>query len=253
MAVTDLFGEATVLDALSWVSLPFAARVAKLAHLYLKVETKIDDECRNYTVPVPRTVTPFIKSHYLPPRGEMGPLVEAIIPEVIRQKKIQTERARRRPYVWTQGKLSNRRNAVSSGSYRIVYEDLNRRQAVYSNRCVAITRLAGCLLMIEAGDAYTSPRIYARQLATGKVKVFVLEGKAVLSFTSAMISISSKAILRGAYEGKASRFDFDAEAFEIDGVMVPFCNIRMVYVGKRAARSMARRPEKPTTAGAEVV
>ena len=239
MALRDEFLRADILDSLSWVSMTLDARVGKLANLYLKHENEIDGASRRYEGPTYHTVGVFVRSLLTPARGEGKLTYERVLEAIPRQRKIQEDRAEALKGAWTKHSVRKRRNAVSERRFTI-WSSNYRGKYKESHNCVGITKFAGNTLIVDAGDYSTSPRIWMLNRATKEEKVVVLEGSSVKSINNAILRLTPKTALRGALSGTPIRFDFGAEAFEIDGKLVPWSKVRKVYCGEQVHHTEAR-------------
>jgi|2_EtaG_2_1085320.scaffolds.fasta_scaffold47405_2 hypothetical protein len=231
MALRDEFQRADVLDSLSWVGMTLDARVAKLASLYLKEESAISGASRRYKGPTYGTVGVFVRSLLTPARGEGKLTYERVLDELPRQRKIQEDRAKTPAWKWTKRSVKKRRNAVAAHRFTIWETDWRKRKTKTSPNCVGITKFADATLIVDGGGYSTSPRIWMLDRATKKEKVVVLEGDRLSSINGALLRLTPKKALRGALSGWPIRFDFIAEAFEIDGELVPWKKVRRIYHG----------------------
>ena len=100
MALADHYDEADVLDTLSWVDMSIPARIAKLANLYLVREGDMRNNHNRYEGATLGTVRVFVKSVYVPPRGQGAITYEGVLRAIPAQRKCRSERAQRpKPFV----------------------------------------------------------------------------------------------------------------------------------------------------------
>lgn len=241
MALADHFDEADVLDTLSWVNLSFKARVARLANLYLDKEEDIVDAHRNYKGPTLGTVRVFVKSIYSPPRGQGGVTFQAVLKEIPGQLKIREERSKYRPWTFKKQKsLEKRRNKVARHLYTIWKKKRwgSRGEEEKQNpNCVAITRLGECKLVVDGGGYHSKARIYIRHIATGKVKIVVVQGgNTTKSVSWTLMRLVPQAYRTAIFGGQTIHLDFEGSGFIINGEPVPWKALK-VYSGKQAHKT----------------
>ena len=239
MALRDEFLRADILDSLAWVKMTLDARVGKLANLYLKHENEISSASRRYEGPTYHTVGVFVRSLLTPARGEGKFTYERVLEAIPRQRKIQENRAEALRGAWTKRSVRKRRNIVAEHRFTIWANNYHGKSKEKHN-CIGITKFAGNTLIVDAGDYSTSPRIWMRNEATKKEKVVVLKGGSVKSINNAILRLTPKTALRDALSGTSIRFDFEAEAFEIDGKLVTWTKVHKVYCGEQVHHTEAR-------------
>jgi hypothetical protein len=248
MALADHYGEADVLDTLSWVGMTMEARIAKLANLYLDRESDMRHAHRNYEGPTSGTVRYFVKSVYVPPRGQQGITVKGVLAAIPKQRAVRNERRKHPTWTWERGTKKERRNAVAASLYTIWCEPRWNRKGPKEKQdpnCVGITRLVGArvTLIVEGGGYRHQPRIYMKHHATGQTKIVVMEGDNVRGITGALQRIAPKAALRGMYDGAPIILNFEGEGFIVNGKLVPWRNVRRIY-GKKKAHKMPGNPKR---------
>lgn len=254
MSYHSQFDDADILDTLSWMGMPEAHRIMRTAALFLKREKDIKAYHRNWEGPTISNVRPFVKSYYTPPRGRGKATVEMTLKAIEYQRAIRAERKANRPYKPVTAekrreKMSARRNAVAARHYTIFGKNYNDRTEQQEHRCTGIGSVLGILLMVDKGGGYGRsqpyPRIYMKEKATGRVKVVVLEpGANIQSIESALLRIAPPGPMRSMFGGALLTLNFDAEAFEWQGQLVPWRNVRKVYQGKAKAHKTRARPAK---------
>jgi hypothetical protein len=242
----DHFAEADVLDTLSWVTMTLDARIAKIANLYLKDERRISAAHRNYGGPTMGTVRVFTKSLYAPPRGQGQTTYQKVLAEIPRQRAIRAARECNRPWTFSRPSKKSRINAVSKRRYTtLATRWRSKKKVAVRPDCIGITRIAGCRIIADGGDTYpdSAPRFWIQHAETGRAKVVVLKGRRLKSITQMLTQIAPKKALRGMFGGVPIRLDFDAEAFEVEGELVPWRNIIKVYSVKRARKPIKTEAE----------
>lgn len=256
MALRDYYDTADVLASLSWITMSERARVAGLANLYLNEEATIKSRSRSYNGPSKGTVGLFIKSLYAPPRGAIGPTIDAVLMEIQRQRLVRLERKKNRPWIATmpfsehegyarKAALKKRMNRLARRRYRTCSRSFMNDAPSYSDpMVVGITTVADCLLIVDASAYNTQPRVYLKHKSTGKEKLVVLDGRDPAEITDAMLRMAPERALRGMFEGKPITLDFAGEGFLVDGETQPWRNVLKVYRGRKALRKTAACPEK---------
>ena len=248
MALSDHYDEADVLDTLSWVILDIPARIKRLANLYLANEDDMRDAHRKYAGPTKGTVRFFVKSVYMPPRGQGALTVEGVLAEIPRQRAIQEERAKRQPWTWEKLRLRERRNNVAKYLYSIWCKPRwgDKKKERGDINCVGITTVAGVKLVVDRGGYRVQPRLYMRQIATNKVKVVVLEGANVDTIYEALTRLAPQEALLGSLDGKPLTLDFEDQGFLMEGWVHPWENVQRVYIGKKQAHRTWGNPKRKT-------
>lgn len=256
MALRHYYKEADVLASMSWCGLPYKTLISKLAHMYLKEEDRIRRRSRGYCGPTKGTVGTFIKSHYTPPRGKGAITVKDVLAEIDRQRTLQDERKRITPYKPETGRPENRHdrdrwvrrrmNRVAKARYTILTKNYRDEYEQAEPKCVAITRMAGCLVIVDGGSYDTYARVYLRDESTGDEVVFVLDRR-ISTLIEAMTLMAPKGVLRSLFDGKTCRLDFNG-GFDVDGEFVPFRHITRVYTGGEVHRTKGK-PKKIKAGG----
>lgn len=252
VALADYYKKADVLDSLSWVSLPFETRCAKLANSYLVNEGDIDDMSRNYHGPTKGTVKLYITSLFEIPRGQGVKTVARVMELINIQRLIREKREENLPYKWSRPNTRIRREAVSKRRYAIWKTDYDGKRKRATNTCIAIGRINGVLLMVDRGGYYTKSRIYMRD-ARNRVKVVVVDGSPLKGIVTTMQQLSPTKVLRGLYEGGSLEFDFDREGFVLNGKLEPWRNVIKIYKGKKAALNTLATPKRENPRFSETV
>ena len=218
------------------------ARISNLASLYLDRESDMRCAHRNYEGPTAGTVRYFVKSVFVPPRGEQGLTVKGVLVAIPQQRVVRDERKKHRPWTWERGTKGERRNAVAAHLYTIWCEPRWGRKGDAKEKqdlnCIGITQMAGVTLIIEGGGYRHQPRIYMRSIKTGKVKIVVMEGGNVKGVTGALQRIAPRAALRGMYDGVPITLNFKAEAFNVGGDIVPWRKVQRIYTKAKAHKMM---------------
>lgn len=252
MALADEFDRAEVLDTLSWVCLEADARIKRLANLYLQREHEIESAHRKYEGPTMGTVKVFTRSVYDPPRGQGVMTYEGVLKELPRQRKIRDERKQNPPLSWENDRkalgfperLNERRNRIGARRFSITVEGYGGKKQKGSHNIIAVTRLAGCVLIADGGQRYgdINPRIWAHHKASGKVKLIVLKLSHASSLTEMLQKMAPTGVMRGMFEGRSITFDFENEGFLMDGKVHPWRHIAKVYTGtiRKRIRSVGR-------------
>jgi hypothetical protein len=243
MAYLDHFKVANVLDTFSWLGMPEHAQIKRLANLYLKDERTLINHHRNYKGPNTNTVTPFVKSLFQPPRGRLRPIVESVVAEIEKQRKIRSRREENPPFVWKRATLVDRREAVAAARFSIWTKFHSYKARKEAPNCCAVARVGDVLLIVSKGTYNVQPRIYMRHKPTGKVKVVVLEGEQVKSLTDALIRLSPKTALRGMFSGVPISLDLFEEGFWVGEQLFPWRNVCKVYNGPKSAHKTRGKPQ----------
>ena len=252
MGYHDQFEDADILETLSWVDMPEPNRIMKLASIFIKREREIRSEHRNWEGPTLSNIKPFVKSYYVPPRGRGKATIEMTLQAIKYQKRVREKRKTNRPYkpesaAKRKEKLSERMNTVAAHHYTILGKNYDDKLEKQEYHCTGMGSVSGVLLMVDKGGGYGRsapyPRIYMKEKATGRVKVVVLEpGSDVKTLQTALLRIAPQGPVLTMFAGETMRFDFDAEAFEWRGQLVPWRNVRKVYKGKDKAHKTRSRP-----------
>jgi hypothetical protein len=244
MSYADNFENADVLHTLSWLDMPEKVRTAKLAHLYLENEREIRSYSRKYRGPTTGTVKPFIKSHFVPPRGQLGPTINGVIEEIDRQRKTRERRREHRPFVWRKPEKRSRIKALAANRYAIWSENWRGTKSEEWLNPVQVGAIGDVFMIVDKGTYSTKPRIYMQHRPTGEVKVVVVEGGELKGITQAMTRISPKKALRAMFNGSSLQLDFLNEGFLVDGTFGPWRNVIKIYHGKEAALQTMKNPKK---------
>lgn len=248
MPLADYYDEADVLDTLSWVDMTIPARIAKLANLYVIREDDMRHNHNRYEGATLGTVRLFVRSVYMPPRGQGAITYEGVLAAIPAQRRTREERERKpKPFVWKQKKLSQRRDAVAAARMSVwVIPRWEKKKRKHRLRCVGIGSIAGCRLIVLKGDDSNPkvlPRVHIQNLATGEAMVVVVEGNPVTTFTNMLLRLSPKGVLRGMFSGRSITLDFGG-GWQIDGEFVPWRNVRGIYPAS-LAHKMKGVPAKP--------
>lgn len=251
MALKDYYDEADVLDSLSWCGMENDVRVRRLARKYIEDERSIRCNARGYYGPTKGTVSTYIKSIYVPPRGTLASTVRQVLKEITRQKEIKEKRSKNPPLPpfkqpTERESIRNRqtrRNALSKSRFKIIRSDRSYHGGVttseMSHNCVGITTIGGCLMIVDGGSYYHKSRVYLKDKETGRESVYVLKGERIKSVTGALRRLAPKGVLRGLFDGKLCELQFDG-GFKIDGEFVPFRNVAHVYHGDEIQATSAK-------------
>ena len=246
MALKYAFDNATILESMGWMGLPYRVRIAKTAALYRNKEAYIRRNHRNYRGPTVSTVKLFVKSLYTPPRGEGQSTYIDVICEIAKQKDTRKQREARQPWTWSKPTNNVRRNEVAKNHYTIWSPGYGGKEEKQSYNCIAIGRVGGIVLMVDGGGYYSHPRLYLRS-PEGEVKVVVIDAKErPKGITGALTRLAPVNCLRGAFEGASISLDFDAEAFRVNGKLMPWRNVLKVYRGKLAAHNTKAKIQRST-------
>lgn len=251
MALKDYYGEADLLDTMSWCGIPYKTLIARLANMYLGAEDKIRRRSRGYCGPTKGTVGTYVKSFYCPPRGKGASTIKDVLGEIERQRALRKKRSEIVPYKPEKGQpesrherdrwLRRRRNKVAKARYTILSKSYRDEWEKQKPNCVAITRMGGCLVLVDGGSYDAHSRIYLRDDCTGDEAVFVLDRR-VSTLIEALTRLAPPNILRGLFDGKTCRLDFSG-GFDLDGRFAPFRHIIRVYTGDKVHRTKAK-PKK---------
>ena len=246
MALADHYAEADVLDTLSWVGMSLEARLAKLASLYLDRENDMRSAHRKYKGPTKGTVRFFVKSVFVPPRGEGALTIDGVLEAISTQRACREEREKHPTWTWERDSIRERRNAVARHLYTIWGEvswRTNKKEKKAPN-CVSITTIAEVRLIVDGGDYGVQPRIYMRHIESGEAKIVVLEGGTLKSVTTALTRLAPKQALRAAFAGTPMRLDFKSESFEIEGELYPWRKVQRIYPERKAHKTWADPDKK---------
>lgn len=246
----DNFEAACPLDSLSWVSMAPGARLGKLAARFLKDEPNIRrfKEKGDWAVTA-GTVRPWLFSVYEPPRGQVSGLIDALLVEITRQRKLREERAKNPPWTWPKLKHQSRLNSLSQSFYGIISKDWNDKDVVEENFCNAITTFSG-VLMLQDVRPEANVRIFMRHRETGHRKVVITTdrvgygGGASIIITQTLLKMAPPGALRSMFSGARLSINFDQNGFDIDGALYPWRNVICIVEGDEVMRT-PKRPKKP--------
>lgn len=239
MVFADHFDEAEILETLSWIGMTLKARCAKLASLYLDNESNIENAHRNYNGPTLGCVRVFVKSVYMPTRGEGGITFEGTLSLIAGQRKIRDNRSAYRPWTFKTRKLNKRRHRISKQIYTIWTKRYGQPEKV-DNNCITMTRMAGCVAILDGGGYRHKARVYLRSLSTGEIKIVVLQGtsNSVNSLPWALMRMLPQEYRCLLFDGVSSQLDFEKNGFVIQGEIVPWRAVK-VYTGDDAHKMQA--------------
>jgi hypothetical protein len=253
MGYADQFDDADILTALSWMDYSEPTRIMKLACIFLDNERDIRQWHRNWEGPTLSNLKPFIKSFYQAPRGRGKATVEMVLRAIAYQRKCRADRKANKPYVAPEhpGPERNRRNAVASANYSIIYKNYDNEDTLKDPNCVGIGAVRGVLLMVDQGRGYSNDRAYARvymrHKATGRVKVVVMEnGRQPTDVVSALMLLAPENCLRSVFAGERLDLDFDGEGFQWQGKLMPYRGVQRIYRGRAKAHKTRARPKHET-------
>ena len=240
MALSDHYDEAEVLDTLSWVDLTTEARIARLAVLYIDNEREMIRNHNRYDGPTLGCVRIFVKSVYVPPRGQGQATYEGVLKMIPKIKKTREARAKSPRWAWKTPSLQGRRNAVARARMTVWTHDRwdEKKKSAADITCIGITQIGGCRIIALKGHDSSPrrlPRFWVQDLATGDAHVVVVEGKQITNITQLLCRIAPTGTLRGAFDGKSITFLFGG-GWLVDGEFQPWQRIRGIY-----PKSMAHR------------
>jgi hypothetical protein len=254
----DQFEDADILDTMAWMAMPEAHRIMKLAAMFIDNEDDMRWEHRRWPGATLSVVRPFVKSHYVPPRGQGKATFDMVVKAIAYQKKMQRKRSANRPLrpenTMRRQNKQMRLNALASKFYTIKSKCSYSKELVKQGyNCTSIGSVGDVVLAVDRGHGGgswgTLPRIYMRQRATGRRKVVVVErpdeGYYLSSIESALLVLAPVAMLRDTLGGEPAALDFDREGFAFKGKLVPWRNVRKVYDGDEVheTRAIPKRPK----------
>ncbi|MGE3483508.1 MAG: hypothetical protein AB7L09_02130 [Nitrospira sp.] len=245
MALADHYTPADILDSLVWMSLPYKARIAKLAHTFLLNEKDIEKHSRTYNGASKSNVTTLMRSLFEPPRGRASTTVADTLVEIDRQRKIRDKRAANKPYspptpppddsaFLRKRRIIKRLNNIAARRYKITYTGYDKKKYRAETNAVCIGSIVDCVMIADAGAHAVKGRIYLRHKPTGQELVLMLDGSCT-SYSDIhefLFYIAPKVSLRGLFSGKSLVLDFERRGFVVDGVCHPWRNILATYTAK---------------------
>jgi hypothetical protein len=246
----DNFEKACPLDSLSWVSMHPAARVCRLAALFLRAEHELKNlkEKGDWYVTA-GVVRPWLLSVYEPPRGQSAGLIDAVMKDIARQREIRRKRAENRPWKEKETPIAERRNIVAGSLYRIIQKDNEGKVTKLRPTCRTITTISGILMALDvSGDA--NIRVYMRHRETGRVKVVITDvrtnysGDDKMTLTKVLLKMAPVAVERALFSGMRIAVDFDRNGFLIDGEFHAYRHIARIIEGPKRALRTPRRVDK---------
>lgn len=236
MAIADHFQKAEVLESLSWVKLPENVKIAKLAAGFIKEEKNLKSyrSYRRHGL-TDNTVTKYIRSQFVPPRGTMKSLLSLVMDEIAKQKEKRKGRANRATPSLS---LSDRKsNVVASlfSSLKLQGRDISEMH------CCFFGTINNYIVIVAKDDSYGSPAIYFRNKATGDVTVGDYKHSGYysdISRTSLIDYITPSKIVRLLLDGVPIRLVPEKQGFDVAGTLVPWQNISNIqqFTGRQVTR-----------------
>jgi len=239
MALTDCYTKAKLLDSLSWSGLSEQTRIARLAAAYVKDEERISNHSRRYDGPTDRTVTLFVRSLYVPPRGEMKHVVAKVMAEIKRQKDVRTRRINNlrwkapspmrklRPFE-RKGRILKRLDDLAKERFSGVITDYKGRLTRSDGSVIPLRRIGDALIIHQKGQY--------RQLGI----VYFLDRKAGIEFAvtgnwygdtviDVLFKMAPKDAVNRMFMGGTVKLDLLSRSFIIDGQQYPWSGVVGTY------------------------
>lgn len=250
MGYADNFEKACPLDSLSWVTMHPAARVCRLAALFLREESKLRTlkEKGDWYVTA-GVIRPWLLSVYEPPRGQSAGLIDAVMKDITRQREIRRKRAENRPWKEKETPIAERRNAVAGTLYRIIQKDNEGKVTKLRPSCPTITTVSGILMALDV-SADANVRVYMRHRETGRVKVVITDVRTNYSgdngwtFTKTLLKMAPVVVERALFSGMTIAVDFERDGFLINGELHPYRHVARIIEGPKRALRTPRKVDK---------
>lgn len=246
MALKDYYDEAELLDSLSWCGMSYEARTTRLANAYIKNERTIKRRSRGYCGPTKGTVQTFVKSLYIPPRGQLASTVRDVLTEIKRQKAVRKRREDnppldpQKPGAKSGYGLGSRRNKVAKAHYTTWTTRYSQTPEKAEPAVAGLGSIGNCLVIVDTGGYYARPRIYIKDKDTGRRALYVVKMRTdPRSLLDGLTAVAPKGVLRRLFDGSTCKLTVDG--FLLNGELVEFRNVIRAYRDDECERTESHR------------